>query len=318
MSENRSTPSVALAVLHWKGRKHLECLLPTVKCATEAFGGRCEVLLVDNGATADPTTEAWMRGAFPWVEYIASAKNDYLYAYNLLASARDEDILIFLNDDLRIDRNFIGPLVRHFTKGDVFAVGATSRDWEDTYFSIGPARLKSHHGIYYSDFERFRQILSHTLFCSGACMAVDRRKFLELGGFNWFFYPAYGEDLDLGFRAWRRGWRCIFEPASVVYHRENASFDLSQDRRSKHLMRRAQFLFQWASLPPGANWFERTAMQLLLAWRHWRAGDKNWAVTWVKTWIEWRRLRKDFRWMKVSSQELQRICGEIDAPVVSR
>src|SRR6266850_1764818 len=82
------------------------------------------------------------------------------------------------------------------------------------------------------------------------CMAVDRRKFIELGGFNRLFYPAYGEDLDLGFRAWRRGWRCIFEPASVVYHRESASFDTSEGSPSKDLMRHAQFLFQWASLPP--------------------------------------------------------------------
>ena len=30
---------------------------------------------------------------------------------------------------------------------------------------------------------------------------------MELGGFNRLFYPAYCEDLDLCFRAWRRGFR---------------------------------------------------------------------------------------------------------------
>ena len=43
-------------------------------------------------------------------------------------------------------------------------------------------------------------------------MAVDRNKFVELGGFNRLFAPAYCEDVDLCFRAWRQGWRCIYDP----------------------------------------------------------------------------------------------------------
>ena len=55
-------------------------------------------------------------------------------------------------------------------------------------------------------------------------MAVDRNKFVELGGFNRLFAPAYCEDVDLCFRAWRRGWRCIYEPDSDVWHRHQATW----------------------------------------------------------------------------------------------
>ena len=51
----------------------------------------------------------------------------------------------------------------------------------------------------------------------GSC-AFDRRKFLELGGFDELLAPFYLEDTDLGFLAWKRGWKVLYQPASVVYH----------------------------------------------------------------------------------------------------
>ena len=51
----------------------------------------------------------------------------------------------------------------------------------------------------------------------GSC-AFDRSKFLELGGFDELLAPFYLEDTDLGYLAWKRGWKVLYQPASVVYH----------------------------------------------------------------------------------------------------
>jgi glycosyltransferase involved in cell wall biosynthesis len=51
----------------------------------------------------------------------------------------------------------------------------------------------------------------------GSC-AFDRRKFLELGGFDHLLRPFYLEDTDLGMMAWKRGWKVLYQPRSVVYH----------------------------------------------------------------------------------------------------
>ena len=53
--------------------------------------------------------------------------------------------------------------------------------------------------------------------------AADRapstaRKFLELGGFDALLAPFYLEDTDLGYLAWKRGWKVLYQPRSVVYH----------------------------------------------------------------------------------------------------
>ena len=57
-----------------------------------------------------------------------------------------------------------------------------------------------------------------TLFASGGHSAYRRDRFLEMGGFDPLFAPFYWEDVDLCYRAWKRGWKILFEPRSAVLH----------------------------------------------------------------------------------------------------
>ena len=59
---------------------------------------------------------------------------------------------------------------------------------------------------------------AYTLYATGGHALVSREKFLALGGFHPLYHPYYWEDTDLGYRAWARGWRVVYEPASRVYH----------------------------------------------------------------------------------------------------
>jgi GT2 family glycosyltransferase len=308
--------SVCLAILNYNGRKHLEHLLPTAGIAAKNFQGACAVLVLDN-RSSEPDVE-WIRREFPSIEVEVAPRNDFLFSYNWLAQKRTEDIIVILNNDLKLFPDFVQPLARHFDFADVFAVTATSRDWDDQVFTCGPARLQSHHGFYHWDYERDRQELSHTLYCSGGFMAVDRKKFLELGGFNRLFWPGYAEDLDLGFRAWRRGWRSIFEPASVVLHRENGSWGGEGGNRVARLCLRTALLFQWASLPAAASWPERAVFFILTLARKLRQGQSWWLRVWLATWMEWRRQRKDYLAMKTPSDELAKILAAMNQAVTAR
>jgi glycosyltransferase involved in cell wall biosynthesis len=48
----------------------------------------------------------------------------------------------------------------------------------------------------------------------GSC-AFDRRKFLDLGGFDEPPAPFYLEDTDLGYMAWKRGWKVLYQPPAM-------------------------------------------------------------------------------------------------------
>ena len=60
------------------------------------------------------------------------------------------------------------------------------------------------------------------LFPSGCAALYRAELFRDLGGFDPDFF-LYCEDTDLGLRARRAGWRCLYVPEAVVYHRYSHS-----------------------------------------------------------------------------------------------
>ena len=213
--------SVCLAILNYNGVNHLEHLLPSVPAALEGYEGAVSVVVLDNRSSKGDGE--WMAKHYPQYEFITAPKNEYMFSYNWLAGQRSEDIFILLNNDTRLTKGFIARIARHFFADDVFSVCASSLSWDGDEKTCGPAGLRRERGFYRWPFECGRQELCHTVYSSSGFMAVDRRKFLEIGGFSRLYYPMYCDDLDLGFRAWRRGWRSIYDPDCVVYHRETGA-----------------------------------------------------------------------------------------------
>ena len=276
-------PSVTLAILNYNGKHHLEHLLPTAVAEASRYGPACEVAIVDNRSPGDDMR--WVNENFPSVQVWTAPRNDYLFSYNLYARESQADILVFLNNDLKLCPNFVLPLVRHFTAGDVFSVGATSMDWDGLEYTCGPSQLTYKNGFYSWEYKYGSQECCHTLFTSGGFMAVDRKKFLELGGFDRLYYPAYVEDVDLCFRAWRRRWRCIFEPASKVLHREGGSWSKVSNSRMDTMLLRNSLLFQWTSLPMGRHRLKRWLSTTKICLAALANRDLSWLNNLISAWI---------------------------------
>ena len=137
--------------------------------------------------------------------------------------AAKNDIVVLLNSDMRVAPDFLAPLLEGFSDPEVFAVScqiffsdpsqAPRRDRPDARLVAGrrPARAPSH--------RRRRSTISiPASTAAAASCAFDRAKFLELGGFDRLLAPFYLEDTDLGYMAWKRGWKVLYQPRSVVYH----------------------------------------------------------------------------------------------------
>lgn len=302
--------SVCLAILNYNGKKHLEHLLPTACAAAEKYPGTCSVVILDNQSTDDDV--GWIRREFPSVETVLAPKNDFLFSYNWLAQKRTEDILVLLNNDLKVDHDFLSPLVRHFESPDVFSVSARSYDWNRGEVTSGPARLHFEHGFYNWNFDTKHQKACHTLFTSGGFMAVDRNKFLELGGFNQLFAPAYCEDVDLCFRAWRRGWRCIYEPDSIVWHRHQGTWSSHSTNSLSSLELRNLLLMQWSTFPMHEQRWARLRSLVKLFLGSLLLGDRAWIKTYPVTFLYWLAVRRRYLWMKVRDRELRQILSRIE------
>ena len=128
--------SVCLAILNYNGRQHLEHLLPTAVAAAKKSPVACTVLVLDNRST-EPDLD-WVRQNFPSVRTVVAPENDFLFSYNWLLAQLPDEVVVILNNDLRLDENFLAPLRRQCHAPDVFAVSASSFDWDGTERTIGP------------------------------------------------------------------------------------------------------------------------------------------------------------------------------------
>ena len=82
----------------------------------------------------------------------------------------------------------------------------------------------------------------------GSC-AFDRRKFLELGGFDPLLAPFYLEDTDLGYMAWKRGWKVLYQPRSVVYHEHRGTIGKRfREDQIQAVLKKNYLLFCWKNI----------------------------------------------------------------------
>jgi GT2 family glycosyltransferase/glycosyltransferase involved in cell wall biosynthesis len=214
------TRAASIVIPNWNGRDLLARYLPSV---IEAVRGNPanEVIVVDNGS--EDGSAAFVRERFPSVRLIALERNlGFGGGSNAGFRAAKNDIVLLLNSDMRVAPNFLQPLLDGFTGPQVFAVSC------QIFFS-DPAKKREETGLTQFWWERGRLRVRHRIddsvgelfpcaYGGGGSCAFDRRKFLELGGFDELLRPFYLEDTDLGYMAWKRGWQVFYEPRSIVYH----------------------------------------------------------------------------------------------------
>ena len=218
--------SVSIIIPNWNGADLLRAYLPSVLEAQERYRGKVEAIVVDDAST--DVSVNLLQEEFPGIRTVVHQHNrGFGKACWSGARVAQHPILIFLNSDVEVAPDFINPLVDCLAYPTVFAASPLifygKGNLSDVtisipYFRRGKIRYK---------FFPPQQLQNHasplpnpwyTLFPIGAAFAVNRSRFLELQGFDELFNPFYYEDTDLGFRAWRRDWKCIVVPGSRVTH----------------------------------------------------------------------------------------------------
>ncbi len=238
---------IAIGILSWNGRHHLELCLPAV-LEQKTSGFEWEVVIYDNGSS-DGTAE-WVRETHPEVRLIESEINHgFCGGNNRLVRAVDADAVIFLNNDTRPEPGWLAALVDALAAApaDVAAVSGLIVDWD-------AERLDFARGIMTFDGHAFQEGTgralgnvrlapsgSELLFACGGNMIVRRESFLEAGGFDESYF-AYLEDVDLGWRLWAGGERVIWTSEAVVRHRSMASSQLLGSFNRGFLFERNAFL----------------------------------------------------------------------------
>jgi len=206
-----------------------------------------ELVLVDNASPEDVLGKLG-----DLAENATVMRNDlnrgFGSASNQGAEAARGDLLCFLNSDAIVEPGWLEPLGEALREPGVGAVvpmllneDGTVQEAASVVDSVGLAHAVGA-GLSQEAFEvRFRREVD---FGSAACMLVRRDLFLEVGGFDEAFAPAYFEDTDLCFRLHELGLKTIYEPRSRVVHVRHGS-GTSKDARELMLRHRDLFVERW-------------------------------------------------------------------------
>ena len=211
--------SCTILILTYKGKHHLEHLLPTVVETIENSANyKIDVLIVDNGC--DETTKNFVKTNFPDFRYEFSPVNDYLFSLNPYIQKLETEFFLLLNDDMRVEKNLINesmPLLEN--DKNIFSVVSNILNWDGTEVTVFVREMFYKRGWLFSKWnkENNDNKLRYTLY--GGAGIFRTLLFNQLNGFDSLFRPAYCEDLDLGHRAWQKGWSLVYNPKAILFHR---------------------------------------------------------------------------------------------------
>jgi GT2 family glycosyltransferase len=200
--------------------------LPACLNALQAQGyAPVEIIAVDNHST-DGSAD-WIAAHHPSVRLIHNAENlGFGGACNVGLAQAKGDVLIFLNQDTIVQPHWLSALVTTLAEQtDVGIVGSKALYADGTLQHAGGTVDAqgggSHLGYRQVDQGQFDRLMDVD-YVTGASLALRRKTYEEIGGFDPGFHPAYLEDVDLCWRTRAAGWRVVYVPQSVLIHNERS------------------------------------------------------------------------------------------------
>ncbi len=228
-----STLDLSIVIVSYNVKERLRACLDSARAAGGEAGLDVEILVVDN-ASADGSADI-VEADFTDVAVVRNKVNEgYGAACNSGAAASTGSVLLFLNADVELKVGSVrelwgtvqgkgrvglaGPMlvgpegdrqnsVRRFPSPGVWLLDGTIFErWLPTRVLLSGYKPRHRSGL-----------TARVDWVEGACLAVRRDAFDEVGGFDERYF-MYCEELDLSRRLRDAGWRRLYVPAAVAVH----------------------------------------------------------------------------------------------------
>jgi GT2 family glycosyltransferase len=195
-----SEPAVDIVTVTYDSAPHLAAYFGAVS-ALDYPRERLRLFVIDNASNDD--TRQRLGGLLPQLpfpgELIESGRNvGFGAACNRAAARGSAPFVLFLNPDTVAAPDMLRRLVERALAEPRAGLVDAAQEPFDLIKWCDPAS-------------------GDTDWCSGAALLARRAALDEVGGFDPFFF-LYCEDVDLSWRMWLGGWRCLHERAARVRH----------------------------------------------------------------------------------------------------
>ncbi|RLC94443.1 MAG: glycosyltransferase family 2 protein [Chloroflexi bacterium] len=224
MSESPISNLVSVIIPHWNAVHHLPTCLDSLRSQTYP---RVETIVADNGST-DGSLELLARD-YAWVRVLPLGENrGFAGACNAGMRAARGEIVVLLNNDTEADPHWLEEVVAAFQRHPKAGLVASKMllfDRRDTFHTAGDFYrldgIPGNRGVWQRDVGQYNREEYVFSACGGS--AAYRKSVLEQIGLldEDFFFSC--EDVDLAWRAQLTGYRCVYAPRAVVYHKLSAT-----------------------------------------------------------------------------------------------
>ena len=217
-------PSVDVLVVLYNSGQYIHGLFESVRRLSIPV----TLYLVDNAShddTVSKVTNEISQCPLPVYFFRSLENNGFARGVNLLARQSRAEFLFLLNPDTELEDGCLETL--------------TTRAQSDPTIGICEARQwpKEHPKTYDAT-------TGETTWCSGAAALIRRTAFEQAGGFDEHLFFMYCEDVDLSWRLWTTGWKCIYMPDAVVRHyTQDVMPSKRRTRENYFTFRNSLFLF---------------------------------------------------------------------------
>jgi GT2 family glycosyltransferase len=211
-----------------------------------ALAGSPEVIVCDDASPGGFSQR--LRARHPGVRFLVGMRRlGFAANANRGVEAASGEVVCLLNSDMYPLPGFFEGCLSPFAETRVFAV--SGRILEPSGSDAGCKRLEMCGARVLLTVLEARQPPAERVepspYANGGGSFFRRSVFLELGGFDPAFAPFYWEDTDLGYRAWKRGHRILYDPTRAVEHDHQGTIRRFPPRVVRRAFQRNRNRFVW-------------------------------------------------------------------------
>ena len=213
-----------------------------------------EVIIVTNNKDTKSEMRKFLSTISKHGVYIYDPEYSFAGVNNFGASKAKGELLLFLNDDTEVvEPQWLEALVKVMENPSTGAAGGMMVYPDGSLQEAGgivwgDKNIWNYGKFMYTPDDPNVNFVREVDYCSGGFLMVRKSVFDEVGGFNMIYHPAYCEDVDLCFAIRDKGYSVLYQPKSVIIHREGGTqgTDTSKGIKSYQIVNQKKFFERWS------------------------------------------------------------------------
>ncbi len=238
--------NVSVVIPSYNGSELLHKNLPAlIEAGRYAPNNILEIIVVDDGSKDDSVKV--LNSEFPEVKVIRHKMNrGFSAAVNTGVRAAKGNLILLMNTDVTPSQKFLEPVMKQFNNEKVFAVSLHEKGY-------GSAKGSFSRGFIQLAMEPEGSSSRQSFYVSGGSGVFRRSIWMKLGGMDEkLFSPFYWEDIDICFRAAKRGYLNLWIPEGLVEHNHESTITKFSKEYVEGVRERNQLLMIWKNITSAA------------------------------------------------------------------